>query len=137
MKVPHNAHVAVVDGEHFRLMRNTGQIFEPQLEPVAEPRITATVPGAEAASDDRGGLTTAGTKADLAEIAHGAAVAHWLNAKALDGEIEQLVIVADPRTLGEMRPHYHKVLQARIVAELAKDLTWESPRRISEMLAAA
>ena len=137
MKVPHMAHVALVDGERFMLMRNTGPIFEPKLELVAEPKIKVIVPGAEAASDDRGGLTTAGSGANLAEIAHGAAVVQWLNARALAGEIEQLVIVADPRTLGEMRPHYHKVLQARIVAELAKDLTWESPQRIAATIAAA
>ena len=136
MKVPHNAHVALVDGEHFVLMRNTGPIFEPKLELVAEPKIKATVNG-EGASDDRGGLSTAGSHADLAEIAHGVAVAQWLNANALNGEIEQLVVVADPRTLGEMRPHFHKVLQARIVAELAKDLTRETPQRISETIAAA
>jgi protein required for attachment to host cells len=136
MKVPHMAHVALVDGEHFRLLRNTGPIFEPKLELIAEPKINAIVHG-EGTSDDRGGLSTAGSHADLPEIAHAAAVAQWLNAKALAGEIEQLMIVADPRTLGEMRPHFHKVLQARIVAELAKDLIWESPHQIAQSLAAA
>ncbi len=74
MKIPHMAHVALVDGEHFRLLRNTGQIFEPKLELVAEPKIKAIVHG-EGTSDDRGGLSTAGAHADLPEIAHGAAVA--------------------------------------------------------------
>src|SRR6478736_8758277 len=107
MKVPHNAHIALVDGEHFILMRNTGPIFEPKLELLEEPKIRAIVHG-EGASDDRGGLSTAGSHGDLAEIAHGSAVAQWLNARALAGDIEQLVIVADPRTLGEMRPLFHK-----------------------------
>lgn len=137
MKIPHNGLVALVDGERFRLMRNTGPIFEPKLEPVAEPSFRMPVPGAERRSDDRGTLTTAGSQTDLAEVAHGVAVVQWLNAKALAGEIEELVIIADPLTLGEMRPHYHKVLQARIVAELAKELTWESPQAIAEALAAA
>ena len=137
MKVPHNAHVAIVDGERFRLMRNTGPIFEPRLEPVAEPSFRMPVPGAESRSDDRGTLTTAGSETDLREVAHGAAVVEWLNAKALDGEIEQLLVVADPRTLGEMRPLYHKVLKDKIVGEVAKELTWESPQAIAETLAAA
>lgn len=136
MKVPHNAHVALVDGEHFMLMRNTGPTSEPMLESIAKPTIEANVHG-EGTRDDRGALSTAGPKADVAEIAHGAAVARWLNARALAGEIEDLVVVADPRTLGEMRPHFHKVLQARIVAELAKDLTGETPQQISETIAAA
>jgi protein required for attachment to host cells len=137
MKVPHNADVAVVDGERFRLMRNTGPIFEPKLELVAEPSFRIPVPGAESRSDDRGTLTTAGSQTDLAEVTHGAAVVEWLNARALKGEIEQLVIVADPRTLGEMRQHYHKVLRQKIVAELPKELTWESPQAIAETIAAA
>jgi protein required for attachment to host cells len=137
MKVPHNAHVAVVDGERFKLMRNVGQIFEPKLEVVAEPSLRQPVPGAESRSDDRGTLTTANKETDLAEVAHVDAVVEWLNAKALSGEIEQLLVVADPRTLGEMRPHYHRVLKDRIVGEVAKELTWESPRAIAETLAAA
>jgi protein required for attachment to host cells len=137
MRVPHNAHVAIVDGERFRLMRNTGAIFEPKLEVVAEPSLRAPVPGAESRSDDRGTLTTAGSHTDLREVAHGVAVVEWLNTRALNGEIEQLLVVADPRTLGEMRPHYHKVLQDKIVAEVAKELTWESPQAIAETLAAA
>jgi protein required for attachment to host cells len=60
-----------------------------------------------------------------------------LNAKALAGEIDQLVVVADPRTLGEMRPRYHKALQGKIVAELPKELTSESPQAIAQTLAAA
>lgn len=137
MMIPHNAHVAIVDGERFMLLRNTGPIFEPKLEKVAEPSFRMPVPGAESRSDDRGTLTTAGSQTDLAEVAHGVAVVDWLNAKALAGEIEQLVIVADPRTLGEMRQHYHKQLQARIVGELHKELTWESPQAIAETIAAA
>nr|WP_166180198.1 host attachment protein [Altererythrobacter segetis] len=137
MKVPHNAHVAVVDGERFRLMRNIGPIFEPKLELVAEPSFRLPVPGAESRSDDRGTLTTAGSETDLREVVHGAAVVEWLNAKALAGEIDQLVVVADPRTLGEMRPRYHKALQGKIVAELPKELTSESPQAIAQTLAAA
>ena len=137
MKVPHNALVAIVDGERFKLMRNTGPMFEPKLEIVAEPSFRMPVPGAESRSDDRGTLTTAGSQTDLAEVSHAASVVEWLNAKALKGEIAQLVVVADPRTLGEMRPQYHKALHARIVAEVAKDLSWESPQAIAETLAAA
>jgi protein required for attachment to host cells len=137
MKVPHNAHVAVADGERFKLLRNTGPIFDPKLELVVEPSFRMPVPGAESRSDDRGTLTTAGSQTDLAEVSHTASVVEWLNGKALKGEIDQLLIVADPRTLGEMRPHYHKVLQAKIVGEVAKELAWESPQAIAAALAAA
>lgn len=42
MKIPHLAHVALVDGERFVLLRNTGQMFEPRLEPVDQPELEAT-----------------------------------------------------------------------------------------------
>ncbi len=137
MKVPHNAHVALVDGEHFRLMRNTGPIFEPKLEKVAEPELEETNYRAGVRHQDEANQRTGGSSTNLNSLAHGAAAAEWLNKKALAGEIEQLVVVADPRTLGEMRQHYHKVLREKIVAELSKELTWEAPQRIAETIAAA
>lgn len=137
MKVPHMAHVALVDGERFVLMRNVGQIFEPKLELVAEPELETADFRAGVRHRDQAMQRTVDNSAGMAEFAHGAAAAEWLNAKALVGEIEQLVVVADPRTLGEMRQHYHKELQVRIVGELAKDLTWNSPQEIGETLAAA
>ena len=41
MKIPHKAHVGVVDGARFVVLRNTGSIFEPRLEEIA--RILAAV----------------------------------------------------------------------------------------------
>ena len=62
---------------------------------------------------------------DLNELAHGAAAVEWLNAKVLSNEIKVLLVIADPKTLGEMRRHYHKELEARLVGEIAKDLSGE------------
>ena len=33
-----------------------------------------------------------------------------------------MMVIAAPRTLGELRKHYHKALQAVLSGELAKDL---------------
>ena len=41
----------------------------------------------------------------------------------LEREIEQLIVVADPRSLGEMRRHYHKELKQVLVGEVAKTMT--------------
>lgn len=135
MKIPHMAHVALVDGTRFVLMRNTGQIFEPRLEPVAEPDLEPTNFSAGIRHQDKAGQRSGST--DLNELAHGAAAAEWLNSRALAGEIEQLVIIADPKTLGEMRRHYHKELSARLVGELDKALTSEPVPQIEKALAAA
>jgi protein required for attachment to host cells len=137
MMIPHMAHVALVDGERFVLMRNVGQIFAPELEELAKPGLTKTNYSAGVRHQDRVPEGFVPTTTDLDELAHGAAAAEWLNERALTGEIEQLVVVADPRTLGEMRRHYHKALQARIVAELPKELSGESPQAVAAALAAA
>lgn len=135
MKCPHKAHVALVDGERFILLRNEGQLFEPRLEKVAEPSLEATNFSAGVKHQDKAGQVNGST--DLNELAHGAAAAEWLNAKALANEIEELVVIADPKTLGEMRRHYHKELEKRLVGELDKALTGEPLDRIERVLAAA
>ncbi|MGB3797272.1 MAG: host attachment protein [Alteraurantiacibacter sp.] len=135
MKVPHKAHVALVDGERFVLLRNDGQIFEPKLSKVEEPNLEPTNFSAGVKHQDQGGQISGST--DLNELAHGAAAAEWLNSKALSNEIEELLIVADPKTLGEMRRHYHKELEKRLIGEVDKALTHEPLEKIAEVLAKA
>ena len=135
MKLRNKAHVALVDGERFVLLRNTGQLFEPKLETVARPDLEETNFSAGVRHQDRSSQITQAT--DLNELAHGAAAAEWLNAKALEGEIEELLVIADPKTLGEMRRHYHKQLEGRIVGEIAKEMASEPIPRIEAAIAAA
>ena len=49
----------------------------------------------------------------------------------------QLVVVAPPRTLGELRKHYGKALTGKIAGELAKDLTGHPVSDIEAALAKA
>lgn len=134
MKVPHKALVALANGERFLMMRNVGQPFEPKLEKVGELDLELTNFSAGARHQDpaqRNGST------DIDELAHGAAIAEWLNHKTLNGEGEPLVIAADPKTLGQIRQHCHKELQNRIVGEVAKDLTNQPLESIERALAMA
>jgi protein required for attachment to host cells len=120
MKVPHKALIALANGERFLMMRNVGQPFEPKLEKISDLDLELTNFSAGVRHQDpvqRNGST------DIDELAHGAAIAEWLNHKTLNGEGEPLVIAADPKTLGQIRQHCHKELQNRIVGEVAKDLT--------------
>ncbi|MEL1251606.1 host attachment protein [Aurantiacibacter gilvus] len=135
MKVPHKALVALADGEHFVVLRNDGQILDPKLTKVAEPDVEATNFSAGVRHQDHVGQRIGAT--DLSELAHGAAVAEWLNAKAIAGDFDDLVIIADPKTLGEMRRHYHVELKNRLVAEIDKTLTGEPLERIEKALADA
>ena len=58
----------------------------------------------------------------LEEDRFAAATAAMLKARALRNEYEALVVVAPPATLGELRKHYHKEVEKRLVAEVPKDL---------------
>lgn len=135
MKIPHNAHVALVDGTRFVLLKNEGQPFEPKLSKVAEPSLEATNYSAGVKHQDKVGQMRGNT--DLDELAHGAAVAEWLNEKAKTNDLGELVIVADPKTLGEMRRHYHSELEKCLVGEVDKTLTNEPLDRIEKVLAGA
>jgi len=52
-----------------------------------------------------------------------AETADFLKKRAMAHEFESLIVVAPPRTLGELRKHYHKEVSDRLVGELDKDLT--------------
>ncbi len=135
MKLPHKAHVAIVDGENFVLMHNSGQPFEPKLEGAQKPDLTASNYSAGVKHQDDAGQRMGST--DLEELAHAAAAASWLNAKVIANEIGDLLVIADPKTLGEMRRHYHGELEKRLVGEIAKTMTGEPTAKIEKAIAAA
>lgn len=134
MRLPKGATVAVADGERLNLFRNTGD--------EADPRLTA-LPGADVASDNKG--SGARHQSSSANPGHGqveedgfaAGIADLLNRQVLDGKIADLVVIAAPRTLGELRKRYHKKLSAALVGEIAKDLTGHGVRDVEKTIAAA
>ncbi|WP_445217554.1 host attachment protein [Bradyrhizobium sp. Pa8] len=73
----------------------------------------------------------------LVEDDFGAGTAALLNKLSLDGTIEHLVVVSDPRTLGEMRKHYHRDLRGKIIGEFAKDFSRHPLEDIASLLADA
>ena len=135
MHLPKNAHVAIVDGEKFTVMRNDGAPLEPKLGRSEHPDLSATNFSAGVKHQDD--IGQAHGRTDLEELAHGAAAAEWLNAKAIAGEIDDVLVIADPKTLGEMRRHYHSELEKRLVGEIGKTLTGEPSSRIEQAIAAA
>lgn len=126
--------VAVVDGAHLRLFRNKGR--EPDIKLVAEPE-----PRLEHANVGSGGRHRSSTanpdRSRLQEDDFAAAVAAYLNHEALAGRIGNLVIVADARTLGELRRHFHHALADRLAGQVEKDLTGLPIRGIEKALRAA
>ncbi|TCM21752.1 protein required for attachment to host cells [Novosphingobium sp. PhB165] len=126
MLLPHGTVFAIVDGENFELYRNSGREGAPRLTSLDAPELEATNFSAGFRRHDapkrHQARTGDGSNDALDESAHAAAVAGWLNQQVLDREIAQLVIVADPRSLGEMRRHYHKELKDALITEVPKNL---------------
>ncbi|WP_370206840.1 baeRF12 domain-containing protein [Bradyrhizobium elkanii] len=59
------------------------------------------------------------------------------NKLSLDGTIKHLVVVSDPRTLGEMRKHFHRDLRGKIMGEFAKDFSRHPLEDIASLIADA
>jgi protein required for attachment to host cells len=131
MLLPHGTIVAVVDGSKFNLFRNSGSDVAPKLVPMDSPKLDEHSKDA-GARHHSSSSNPAGHQ--LSEDAHAAAVGGWLNSEVLASRIEHLVVVAAPRTLGELRRHYGKSMQAALIGELHKDLAGQSGKDILEAL---
>jgi protein required for attachment to host cells len=59
----------------------------------------------------------------LEEDRFAAECAEMLRKRALARKYDKLVVIAPAKTLGELRKHYHKEVESRLIGELAKDLT--------------
>ena len=138
MLLPHGTSFAVVDGAKFEFYRNAGTEAEPRLEAVPTPELEVTNFSAGVRRNDSNEGFTArtgnGSNDSFDESAHAIAVADWLNGQVLQHKIEKLVVVADPRSLGEMRKRYHKQLEAVLLTELAKTMTGRPTAEIVQAL---
>lgn len=131
MLLPHGAVIALIDGENFELYRNAGTEAAPHL---------AAMPAVKLDEHNKGSggrhYSSAGNPAESrqSEDGHAAGAASWLNAEVLAHRIDKLVVFADPRTLGELRKHYHKMTEQALLKEYHKDLVGRPPERIIEAL---
>ena len=132
MDVPQNAVVAVVDGENFKLYRNTGNGGDVSLKEMDPPET-------QDVNSDSGRSSSSGNPSEkqMEEDAFGKGVTERLNKMVLDGDISKLIIIAAPRSLGEMRRSYHAKLQDALVGEVDKVLTSASISDIEDSLVKA
>lgn len=84
-----------------------------------------------------GSMPGESTSRQLDEATFAKQLAKGLNDAALKQQYEHLVLVADPTTLGRMRPLLHKEAAQRLLAEVGKDLTNVPLEGIERTLAAA
>jgi protein required for attachment to host cells len=133
MLLPKGTIVAVADGEKFNLFSNSGDEANPTLTAMPEPDIES-VKGSGASHQSSSANPDEGHAAGD-EFAGG--VASLLNKLVLDGGISDLIIIAAPRTLGELRKSYHKKLSDVLRGEISKDLTGHAVHDIKKAIAAA
>lgn len=118
LQIPQGALVVVADGGEARWFTNTGNEAKVVLRQHARTDVQNV--------DDDGPAGKAPqdlSEADMDEMTFAKQLSHALNDGALKHEYTHLVLVADPTTLGRVRPLLHKETQQRLVGDLAKDLT--------------
>lgn len=134
MHIPQDTIVAVADGEKLSLFQNDGDAANVKLRALP----AEDVDSSKIASGGRHSSSSANPDdSQQEEDGFSAGIADMLNKQVLDGKIKNLVIVAAPRTLGELRKGYHKSLTEVLLGELDKDLTGHSMHDIEKALAAA
>jgi len=148
MRVPHKAFVVVADGRKMLFLRNEGDALNPNLQ-IAKKLVDRNPADHEQASDLSGhALSTRVQNANwtsggnventdfhqLEEDRFASETAALLKQWALRNEFESLIVIAPPKTLGELRKHYHKEVADRLAGEIDKDLTGHTVPQIEQVL---
>ncbi len=125
-----NALVVVADGTSAMLYRNHGhEAIELELVETVTQRSFADERPSGASAPEQ-------SPNDLEEAGFTTALVHKLNAMALSNHLpDAVVIIADPTSLGHMRPLYHAELKRRIVREVHKTMVKSSPHDLATTLA--
>lgn len=143
MHLPHNSVVLVADGRKMLFLRNEGDNDYPNLvvENAQEQDNPATrdqaTDSAGRASSPQGGVQSSVEPTDFHQIEEdrfAADAADFLKTGALKNKYDSLIVVAPPKTLGELRKHYHKEVTSRLKGELDKDLTGHPIKDIEKAL---
>ena len=129
-KIPHQALIVVADGGGARFFRNTGQAAS----------VTLSADGAFGPTDlesegPSGKQPRSATSQETDEATFSKQLAHELYRRAQKDQFSALVLIADPETLGEIRPLLHKEVRERLIAEHAKTFTKASLGDIQKFLA--
>lgn len=145
MNIAHAAWVLVADSEKFQVFENHGDadLLDLRIRKYSETDNPSTK---EQGADRPGrfpsphGQVSAVADTDWHQLQkENAAIdlAKRVNKWAEKDEFPALVIVADPKTLGILRPNLNAAATGKVVRELAKDLTQHPVAEIERLLRAA
>jgi len=141
--IPNAALVLVSDGRRARFLRNNGTPMHPAL--VLERALDAENPPTREQGSDRPGRGhspdgvshSAIEQTDWhqqAEQRFASVIADTLYRMEHAHQFDQLVMVAPPKMLGDLRARLHPEVAECVVAEVAKDLTNRSVSEIGQLL---
>lgn len=116
-KIPPGTMVVVADGEGARVFRNVGDANSLTLQQQDLLELMNMNDDGPSSSPPES------TGKQLDEATFAKQLALRLNEGALKNRYAHLVLIADPQTLGQMRPLLHKEVQDRMLGEVAKTLT--------------
>ena len=128
-KIPHNALIVVADGTGARFFRNSGHENKIALSADGELRPSNLLDDGPA-----GRRPPESSHQETDEATFAKQLAKELYRRAHSGAFAALVLIADPQTLGQIRPTLHKEVQDRLVAEVGKTLTKASITDIQKAL---
>jgi protein required for attachment to host cells len=117
-RIPAGAWIVVADGTGARLFHNMGKgavVSLTQQELLQPEDLIDDGPSGKRPKEQS---AQANDEATFAKQ-----LAHRLNAAALKQEYADLVLMADPQTLGQLRPQLHNETTRRIIKEVAKTFT--------------
>ena len=147
LKIPHDAFVLVGDGRKALVLRNEGDEKFPNLrtERVFEDENPLTHeqgserPGRVSKAFDSGqrSAVEATDWHHIEESRFARKVATAMEQLVRARNASALVVVAPPRTLADLRGAFHPDVQARVIAEINKDLTKHPVGEIERHLTAA
>ncbi|QCB54973.1 host attachment protein [Sphingopyxis sp. PAMC25046] len=134
MTLPNNSLVLVADGCKALFLRNQGDEQRIDLRTAShrtrddrkDSDIKTDAAGRSSRPAGAGGFQDTMEEPDFhqqEEDRFARDLAEKVNAMALAGQFDALVVVAPARTMGELRPLWHKEVGARIVGEHVKEMT--------------
>jgi protein required for attachment to host cells len=133
MPLANNALVLVTDGKKTLFFRNEGDVNQIDLRTEAvderedassKGELATDAPGTVQQSAGYGHSTYEETDfKQLEEDRWAHSAADEVNRRALANDFDALVIVAPPKTLGELRKKLHKEAERRVVCEIDKEMT--------------
>jgi protein required for attachment to host cells len=146
MRVHHGASILVTDGSKALFLTNEGDGDFPDFQLVrkweqevpADRELRSAGPGHAFSSHGGGTRRSSYDETDLheqAEVQFTCNIAAFLNERARLGSIDELIMVAPPRTLGELRKHIRRDVADRVKAEIAKDLVKQPIAAMERLLA--